>query len=174
MQSSRTIAFAVALAASLTAASAVQWRRNNYATDGFSVEFSGSVKGRPIQLDEATKKLMVRRIGYQQAGEGYLYTVNATLYRPNSTVMPLDWAAKAVMDFVKCAKTESDATSPTTQGKMREIFFSNCLGGGARVGARFFVRGQWLYTVTYIITADDQAADAKHFLTSFKLIPQKS
>lgn len=156
----------------LAQADAADWRTSTYETDGFSAEFFGSVQIAPNQLDEETKQRVVRSTIYFQDGGTFAYMVSAVLYAPNAAVN-LDESANRAMAALRCGNTASDTKSAMPDATMREVYASNC-ANGVRVGVRFFQRGQWFYQTMYLVSVDDQVADAKHFLTSFKLIRPKT
>jgi hypothetical protein len=170
-------AFIVAVAALATAlapAFAAEWRTHTYEADGFAIDFSGPVTAKPTPVDEATQQAMVRTTAYvQDGGNLYAYAANASLWKAEHPI-DFDAGVKGTMDAYKCTATDSDAATPEGEVKAREIYASACLGGTARVGAKFVLRGQWFYQIVYIITADAQTADGKRFLASFKLLPPKN
>jgi len=152
-------------------ASAAAWRTSVYETDGFSVAFSGGIKVEPMNLDENARKNLVRATMYSQDNGTFWYGVGASLWTADAS-LNFDDGVSGTMNSYKCAKTDSDVRSSLPGGSMREIFASGC-ENAARIGARFFLRGRWFYQVVYLISSDDQADDAKHFLASFKLSPLK-
>ena len=172
MLSYRNAVLGALLLAPLAAADAADWRTSTYETDGFSVEFSGGVQVVPDQVDDNAKQRIVQSTQYIQDGGTYAYIIAAALYTPNTSV-DLDASANRGLAALQCGKTESDTKSVTPDATMREVYASNC-ASGARIGVRFFQRGQRFYQVMYLVTQDSQIADAKHFLTSFKLSRPKS
>ena len=157
-------------ALSTAAAQTATWQTHRYETDGFTIEFSGDVLTKPIDVNTDTLSKMVRTTSYiQDGGNTYAYIVGASLFKDDAS-FDFEAGVKGTMDTYKCAVTDSD-TSPTDIGdRAREIHASNCNGGTIRVGARFFLVGKWFYQLAYLIAPEANAADAEHFLQSFKLI----
>lgn len=162
-----SLAFA---AASASAAQAATWQTHRYETDGFTIEFSGDVLTKPIDVNTDTLNQMVRTTSYiQDGGNTYAYIVGASLFKPDAG-FDFEAGVKGTMDSYKCAVIGSD-TSPAGIGdRAREIHASKCSGGTIRVGAKFFIVGKWFYQIAYLIAPAANAADAEHFLRSFKLI----
>jgi hypothetical protein len=107
----------------------------------------------------------------QESGDTYVYLVGASLLK-DASAFNFDAGVKGTIDTYKCAKIESDTSAKQGDGQSREIHGSNC-GGDIKVGARFVQRGRWFYQVVYLIAPAADAADAAHFLASFKLVPVK-
>jgi len=168
----RTLAIIATLVAALATAHAASWQTHNYETDGFAVDFSGTVTAKPIDLDAGTLKSLTRSTSYMQdGGNVYVYLVGASLLK-DASAFNFEAGVKGTIDTYKCAKIESDTSAKQDEGQSREIHGSNC-GGDIKVGARFLQRGRWFYQVVYLIAPTANAADAAHFLASFKLVPLK-
>jgi len=168
----RTLALIASIVAALATAHAATWQTHSYETDGFAVDFSGTVSVKPIDLDADTMNSLTRSTSYMQDGGNiYVYLVGASLLK-DAGAFNFDAGVKGTIDTYKCAKIESDTSAKQTDGQSRDIQGSNC-GGDIKVGARFIQRGRWFYQVVYLIAPAANAADAAHFLASFKLIPVK-
>lgn len=166
----RTLALIASLAAALAPAHAATWQTHNYQTDGFAVDFSGTVMVKPNDLDADTMSRMTRSTSYiQDGGDVYVYVVGASLLK-ETVVFDFDAGVKGTIDTYKCAQIESDTSAKDGAVQSREIHGAKC-GGDLRVGARFVKQGRWFYQVVYMIAPGANAADAAHFLASFRLVP---
>jgi hypothetical protein len=163
---------ALAVVAALATAHAGTWQTHRYQTDGFAIDFSGTVLVKPTDLDADTMSSMTRSTSYMQdGGDVYVYIVGASLLK-ETVAFDFDAGVKGTIDTYKCAQIESDISAKDGAGQSREIHGAKC-GGDIRVGARFVKQGRWFYQVVYMITPRANAADAAHFLSSFKLVPLK-
>lgn len=164
------LATAVALVTHATTAEAADWRKYEYANEGFSIEFSGNVAVKQTDLSADTLSKMVSSTSYVQDGGATLAYVMAASRFKDEVEFNFDAGVKGTMDTYTCKVTESDTASTKGGKNTREVHASKCVDGTVRVGARFFMVGKWFYQVVYLIGPTESLADAEHYLQSFKLI----
>jgi len=170
MRTHRIPTFVASIAISLAPANAATWQTQTYETDGFTVDFSGKVRVKPIEVDAEAKKNLVRSTSYMQdGGDSYVYIVGASLLREGA-VFDFDAGVKGTMDTYKCAQIDTDKAANPGAVRSREIRAAKCIDGKVRIGAKFFHQGPWFYQVVYMIAPGANAADAAHFFASFKIV----
>jgi hypothetical protein len=170
MQSRRRLLFALVwLLGSGAGSHAEEWKNHSYPNDGFQVEFSGPVSANETAMSDDTKTRVARATNYQQDSGDTTYLVAAMLMRN-----AVNFEGGAANTFLASRCETSKETPVTLAGaeKGREILGANCFGNGGHFEERFFQRGKWFYQVTAIYAADGDAAAARHFLDSFKLLWQ--
>jgi hypothetical protein len=155
---------------SLTDVQAQTWKTYTYTADGFQVDFSGNVVVSPTELGSQSSPNIVRSTEYSQDGGIFAYLVDATLAKASGN---FQGGVSASYGYLKCATTTSDKTLPIPQGQAREISGTNCGGGSIRVETRYFAVEKMFYQVLALFQINGgDAAAARHFVESFKLIGQ--
>jgi hypothetical protein len=146
-----------------------EWKNHSYPDDGFQVEFSGPVAANETAMSDDTKTRVARATNYQQDSGATTYLVAAMLMRD-----AVNFEGGAANTFLasKCETSKEETVTLAGAEKGREILGANCFGNGSHFEERFFQRGKWFYQITAIYAADGDAAAARHFLDSFKLLWQ--
>ncbi len=155
-----TLCFVIALAGS-TPARAETWQTRVFKEHGFSIDFSGDVFDKPVEVTAG------RGTQYIQDGGSFAYFVTASLFEND---FDFDSGVARGMSVLSCTVTDSDISPASSADRSREIHGSNC-SGGVRAGVAYFLVGKRFYQVMYLIPADGDPTNAEHFLHSFKLIP---
>lgn len=164
------VAASIVTLAAASAAHAADWSNHRYAEDGFTVDYSGEVITKPLPLPPAAQARVVRATSYMQGGETYAYMANATLLKPG-TAFDFKAAVEGTMAPAACQQVDSDKEGVEAGHRVREVRASKCAGGQVRIGAKFFMKGDWFYQVFYYVPDDATAiAEGERFLSSFKLL----
>ena len=159
---------AVVLALTSLAALSQNWRRMDYAADGFSVEFSGQVKVSPTAVGEESKDRIVRSTDYLQDDGDSAYIVGATLARYS---VEFNKGVEASYGALKCKTTLNDAQLNFARGLARDVSGTDCGDDGAlRVEARYYAVGKWFYQVLAIFNRGGNQQAARHFVNSFTVL----
>lgn len=158
----------IALALGAAAAQAAGWHLQTLKTDGFSIEFSGDMQVQPTPLKNETQSAVVRSTIYMQDGGSYAFLVGATLLKGGFSFPA---GVSGTLESYKCATTDRDESGSMRDGTQTRVVHLHGCANGLKVGASFFMRGQWFYQVVYLIPESSSAADGEHFLASFRLLP---
>lgn len=156
------------LALSSLAALSQNWRRLDYAADGFSVEFSGEVKISPTGVGEESKERIVRSTDYLQDDGDSAYIVGATLARYS---VEFNKGVEASYGALKCKSTLSDTPLNFGRGLARDISGTDCGDDGSlRVEARYYAVNKWFYQVLAIFNRGGDQNAARRFVNSFTVL----
>lgn len=159
---------AIVLALTSLAAVSQNWRRMDYAADGFSVEFSGEVKISPTPVGEESKERIVRSTDYLQDDGDSAYIVGATLARYS---VEFNKGVEASYGALKCKSTQNDTALNFARGLARDISGSDCgEDGSLRVEARYYAVDKWFYQVLAIFSRGGDQDAARRFVTSFTVL----
>jgi hypothetical protein len=150
----------------LSGARAQEWKKYRYAEYNFEIEFSG-----PVQVtlrSIGARERIVRSALYLQDSGSYAYSVSAQLNSEGAGVN-LDAAADGSFEVYGC-KNINERPFEFPGGRAKELSGDRCLDGTYRANARYFSKGDWFYTVAYLIKIDGgDISSARRFLQSFKI-----
>ena len=158
------------LAAGPTAAQAQSWKKHTYAEDGFEVEFSGPVKIYPTDINEETRRVVVRSTNYLQDSVDDAYIVGATTYV--MTDVRFEEGAKGSFNAMRCQTMDYDRPLAVPGvPRAREMSGTSCGDVSFSAVARYFNIGARFYQVLAVFkTQGGGAAGAERFVRSFNLI----
>ncbi len=165
----RSIGSASLLASALLLSFGANWANAQTAqtytspTDGFQVDFPGTVKVTPQNTNDP---VVARANYYVNEGTTAVYAIMAMLYKS-----PESLSSESLSPFnnYKCTTT-TRKTLQFAQGQALQLSGINCMGANLSAVTNYYIAGDWFYQVTAVFPPTDaDGAAAQQFLASFKV-----
>lgn len=144
-------------------ASAEEWKQHQYSKSGFTAQFTGTVREIDLKPDAKTRGYILNTSIYEQAGQGFSYSVTAREYRFG---MPdIRSLGSVIVDRLHCAANVKSA--PIAGGGLA-LSGDGCLANGSSFVARLLARGRWFYQALAVVPPNG-TKDAGQFVAALHL-----